>query len=105
MSIQLLIDNIKSQGLQVFGPEKLTTYVFFTDGTRIGYAQYNNFDGAKFSTVNKPCKECGTGFQAKDAQDALSFAPAWAGSSRDFVVKYKDFAEFKAKNWQPLVEY
>lgn len=106
MAMQELIDSIKAQGLQVFGPEKLKSYVFFTDGTRIGYAQYSNFDGVKFSTVNKPCKECGTGFQADSIQDALSFAPAWAYNYQSSAVrKYKDFEEFKKKNWQPLVQY
>lgn len=106
MSIQQLIDDIKAEGLQVFGPENLTSYVWFTDGTRIGYGQYNNFDGAKFSTVHKACRECGTGFQADSIEQALSFAPSWASSAdRSAVRKYKDFDEFKTKNWQSLVQY
>jgi hypothetical protein len=104
MSIQQLIDDIKAEGLQVFGPEKLTSYVFFTDGTRIGYGQYNGVGGVKFSTVHKACRECGTGFQADDIQQALSFAPMWATGTQA-VRKYKDFDEFKNKNWQALVQY
>jgi hypothetical protein len=106
MSIQLLIDSLKEKGLQVFGPEKLTSYVFFTDGTRIGYGQYNNVGGVKFSTVHKANKYTGTGFEAQDAQAALGFAPHWASESdRQSVVKYRDFAEFQKKNWQTLVQY
>lgn len=106
MSIQLLIDDLKAKGLQVFGPEKLTSYVWFTDGTRIGYVQYNNVGGVSFSTVHKPCKECGTGFAAQDAQAALGLAPHWASSGDVAAVrKYKDFEDFKTRNWQPLVQY
>lgn len=106
MSIQLLIDSLKEKGLQVFGPEKLTSYVFFTDGTRIGYGQYNNVGGVKFSTVHRANKYTGTGFEAQDAQAALGFAPHWASQSDlQSVVKYRDFAEFQKKNWQTLVQY
>lgn len=106
MSIQLLIDNLKEKGLQVYGPEKLTTYVWFTDGERIGYSQYSNMEGVKYSTVHKANKYTGTGFSAQDVQAALSFAPNWASESdRMSVVKYRDFAEFQSKYWQPLVQY
>lgn len=104
MSIQLLIDSLKKKGLQVFGPEKLTTYVWFTDGERIGYGQYNSVQGVKFSTVHKANKYTGTGFSAQDAEAALGFAPHWAGDLSS-VVKYRDFAEFQNKHWQPLVKY
>lgn len=104
--MQDLIDSIKAQGFQVFGPEKLTTYVYFTDGVRIGYAQDNNIGGVRYSTVHKPCTQCGTGFAAQDVQSALAHAPHWATSGdRSAVRKYKDFEEFKSKNWQPLVQY
>ena len=106
MSIQLLIDNLKKEGFKVYGPEKLTSYVWFTDGERIGYGQYNNMEGVKYSTVHKPNTQTGTGFHAQDAQAALGFAPHWASDSdRKSVIKYRDFAEFKTKYWQPLVQY
>lgn len=106
MGIRLLIDNLKEKGLQVFGPETLTSYVFFTDGKNIGYAQYNNVGGVKYSTVHKANKQTGTGFEAQDAKAALGFAPHWASEAdRMSVVKYRDFAEFQNKNWQTLVQY
>lgn len=105
MAMQEIIDSIKAQGLQVFGPEKLTTYAYFTDGTRIGYVQVARVGGISYSTVHKPCREVGTGFRVDDAQSALALAPCWAGNSVSFVRKYRDFAEFKNKNWQPLVQY
>lgn len=106
MSIQFLIDSIKDKGLQVYGPEKLTTYVFFTDGARVGYAQYDRLEGVKYSTVHKANKYNGTGFSAKSAEEALAYAPSWAGQGYlGSVVKYRDFDEFKTKYWQPLVQY
>jgi hypothetical protein len=106
MSIQLLIDRLKAEGLQVYGPEKLTTYVWFTDGKNIGYAQHSDWEGVKYSTVHYANKYTGTGFRAQDAQAALGFAPHWATQSdRASVIKYSDFAEFQRKHWQPLVQY
>lgn len=106
MSIQQLIDDIKADGLQVFGPEKLTSYLYFTDGTRIGYAQYDRVMGFQYSTVNKRGKQCGTGFRADSVEQALAVIPSWANSAdRSMVRKYKDFEEFKKNNWQPLVQY
>lgn len=103
--MQDIIDNIKAQGLQVFGPEKLTTYAYFTDGTRIGYVQSARVGGISYSTVHKPSSECGTGFKVDNVQEALGRSPSWGGGSRDFVVKFRDFAEFQKKHWQPLVQY
>lgn len=106
MSIHLLIDSLKEKGYEVYGPEKLTSYAYFTDGTRIGYAQYSNMRGAEYSTVHLPCKGCGTGFGAQNAEEALKFAPAWAYKrDTDAVRKYPDFATFKRKHWQPLFPY
>jgi hypothetical protein len=106
MSIQLLIDSLKEKGMQVYGPEELTTYVWFTDGKNIGYAQYRDMEGCKYSTVHYANKYTGTGFHAQDAQAALGFAPHWASQSdRSSVIKYRDFAEFQSKHWQPLVSY
>lgn len=106
MNTQHLIDNIKAEGFAVFGPKKLTSYVYFTDGERIGYAQVDRMFGVKYSTVNKPCKQCGTGFHADSVQSALAHAPHWAPSGdRAAVRKYKDFDEFQSKHWQPLVQY
>jgi len=104
--MQDIIDSIKAQGLQVFGPEKLTTYAYFTDGTRIGYVQSARVEGISYSTVHKPSRQVGTGFKVDSVQGALAHSPVWAyGGDRSAVVKYKDFAEFKGKHWQPLVQY
>jgi hypothetical protein len=106
MSIREVIDSLKEKGYEVYGPEKLTSYVYFTDGTHIGYVQYNPVGGVSYSSVHMPCRECGTGFQAQDAQEALKLAPSWAYKrDTDAVRKYKDFATFKRMHWQPLFPY
>ena len=104
--IQEIIDSIKSQGFQVYAPEKLTTYCFFTDGIRIGYAEFNRQEWVRFSTVHKPNSYTGTGFKAENIHEALSHAPDWASAGeREISCKYKDFADFQKSHWQPLIQY
>lgn len=105
MSIQALINSLKKKGYEVYGPEDLSTYIYFTDGKRIGYAQYDTWRGVSYTTVHIPNRYTGTGFGAQDAQAALGFAPHWASQSdRDSVMKYRDFEHFQSKHWQPLVK-
>lgn len=100
--LQELIDRLKADGLKVYGPEKLTTYVYFTDGTRIGYAQVGR-QGEQYATVHKTSANIGTGFAADSPEEALSFAPAWVREGlRRCVRKFASFAEFRSKHWQPL---
>lgn len=101
--IKNLIDQAKAQGLTVYAPERLTTYFYFTDGQRIGYAQSNR-SGPSFATVHKPNRTTGTGFAAEDFTEALSFAPAWAGNSLSTVTKYKNWQDFARAHWQPLTQ-
>jgi hypothetical protein len=106
MSIQQVIDNLKGRGYDVYGPAPLTTYVYFTDGKRIGYVQYADFSGVKYTTVHRPNRRTGTGFEAVGASQALDFAPHWASQSdRESVEKYENFEVFRARHWQPLVKY
>lgn len=106
MCIHTIIDKIKSEGFEVYGPKDLTSYVYFTDGTRIGYAQWNRLEGETYATVHKANRETGTGFRADSMGQALCFAPSWAWSSQlGSVVKFKDFDTFSRAHWQPLVQY
>lgn len=112
-------DMIKAAGLKVYwGLWKHTTskptYFYFTDGVNIGYCQEAYFGGIQFSTVHRPCRECGTGFGLSDdrhgftgeiaptietAKQAFIKYPNWATSSdRKAVVKYKNWEEYAAKN-------
>lgn len=100
--VKALIDFIKSEGYKVYGPEKLTSYVFLTDGeNHIGYAQLGPI-GFQFSTVHKPNRETGTGFRVSSLEESLSYAPTWYKGS---VPKYNSFEEFRKMNWQKLIQY
>jgi len=107
MSIQAVIDQLKERGFKVYGPQKLSTYVYFTpDGVRIGYVQYSNLRGITYTTVHKPDKDIGTGFSADSAEDALKSFPDWAvGKGFCNPVKYADMEAFIKQNWQTLVQY
>jgi hypothetical protein len=102
--IQELIQEAKRQGFAIYAPEALSTYFYFTDGERIGYAQADRLKGPSFSTVHKPCKHAGTGYKADTMAEALSHRPSWAMNDAP-VIKYRDPAEFIAKHWQPLKQY
>ena len=99
--IQELIQEAKSQGFTVYAPETLTTYFWFTDGDRIGYAQTDRINGPSFSTVHKPCKHAGTGYKTESMSRSLEQRPSWAVNDAP-VSKYRNPAEFIAKHWQPL---
>jgi hypothetical protein len=99
--IQELIQEAKRQGFTTYTPEALSTYFYFTDGERIGYAQADRLKGPSFFTVHKPCKHAGTGYKADTMAEALSHRPSWAMNDAP-VIKYRDPAEFIAKHWQPL---
>ena len=103
---QLLRDN----GFTIIAPKENSTYFHFAINDYIGYVQDNRFEGYIFSTVHKPCKECGTGFRSIDPDwsnltvenaihTAQLIAPQWAKKiDREAVKKYKDVADF-INNW------
>lgn len=101
---QYVIDTVAAMGFDVYQSEKpeWRTYLYFTDGKRIGYLQNDRLTGITLTTVNKPCRECGTGFRVVEFSDlsraaleqAFVIAPWW-GSARG-VVKYKNIEEFLA---------
>lgn len=104
MSIQNLITLAKSKGLQVYAPSNLTSYIYITDGLRVGYCQFNRAEGESFSTVHKPCKEYGTGFRVESIDNVFMIKPHWViGSSP--INKYKSFSDFLANHWNKLIEY
>jgi hypothetical protein len=102
--IQELIQEAKRQGFTVYAPETLSTYFYFTENERIGYAQADRIKGPSFSTVHKPCGHAGMGYTAESMAEALSHRPSWAMNDAP-VIKYRNPAEFIAKHWQPLKQY
>ena len=102
------LDAIAKLGFAVYQPaDGHKTYLFYTDGTRIGYLQKGDFGGLSISTVHIPNRTTGTGFQVTDdAAPALVLtrselergflhAPEWAGTAaREATRKWPDMAAF-----------
>ncbi len=105
-----LIDTIAAQGFSVYLPTSgRKTYLFFTDGTRIGYLQTGDFGGLDLSTVHIPNKYSGIGFKITDDSDSISVptrevlerafwhAPSWASTAdREATIKWRDMKTFLA---------
>lgn len=58
------------------------TYIYFTDGKKIGYAQ-TYYSGIQFSTVHKPNRKSGTGFSLEEFASIEDYptaftTPPWA---------------------------
>lgn len=103
------IELIKSCGYRVFMRKPTDKYCFYTDGKRIGYAQWSDYRTSVCS-VHMPSRENGTGFSVADAITTTTLAdainctmPNWARGS---VIKYKDWdAYHNASKWNSeLVE-
>lgn len=102
------LDAIANLGFAVYQPTTgQKTYLYYTDGTRIGYLQKGDFGGLSISTVHIPNRTTGTGFQATDAADpalvltrselerGFMHAPSWASSDdRKATHKWADMAAF-----------
>ncbi len=100
-----MIEQAKAAGFTVYGPEKLTSYFYITDGQRVGYCQADRLRGPTFSTVHKANRQNGTGYHADSMTEALQHKPAWAANDGLPAPKYKDAADFLAQHWQPLKQY
>lgn len=125
-STQLLADManiLKDNGFSVYWSKWSSSnakpaYFYFTDGANIGYCQEAYFGGLSFSTVHKPCRECGTGFglnesgtgiyepTLKDAERAFIVAPNWAKSNDVRAVrKYKSWEEYTNAPINKMCQY
>lgn len=100
-----LVVRLQGLGLNAYmrRPDK-DSYLYFSDGQRIGYAQYNRVEGWSASTCHKPNRATGTGFQVvrgargltdQSIEAALAGPPSWA-SSRDRAasVSWLDWRDF-----------
>lgn len=105
------IQLIKSLGLSVYVKDENATWCHFTDGVNIGYAQWGR-NSTSVSTVHKANCTTGTGFRYADDITESSImgslkciAPNWASAGdAKTVIKYRDFADFAARNWYPVVQ-
>ena len=102
------IQTMHDMGLRVFVRDtENPMYCFFTDGKNIGYAQWGGIRES-VSSVHKPNKSTGTGFNVADeiTQETLltamqTIAPHWAfASDRASVRKYRDIDDYlKSSKW------
>jgi len=109
-AVKIMLDNnmIVLFNKNKYGLDDRISYVSFSEGDNIGYAQCGDFGhGVRFSTVHKGNKNCGTGFGLQDQFESIDnptiedikhtfiFAPNWA-KQRDVekVVKYKGFNDY-----------
>lgn len=102
----LLLANGYSLIVSELSDNKLPSWFHFSKDNKIGYVQYEKYRGARFSTVHKPCRECGTGFSLQEyleyteltlenAESAFMFAPVWAKQAEvNKVVKYSGPEEY-----------
>lgn len=99
------IELIKRLGFSVYMRSPSDEYCYYTDGTRIGYAQWSRL-GTRVSSVHKPSSQVGTGFGIADeiteatVKAAMTtLYPHWASSAdRAAVKKYRNWEEFLNKD-------
>ena len=90
-------------------------WIYFEKDGKIGTVSPGNFYGLNFSSVHKPCRECGTGFSTdrevteptiKHAENTLLHSPNWATPyQRKAVIKYKDVNDFISSTNNKWAEY
>lgn len=111
--LRQLACQLLARGYRVFCSPELywQTYCFYSDGTRIAYAQQDRLQGLSFATVHKPNPTSGTGFKVDcvndmvSAEEALRGCPGWAASMRTSSEPYRDLAAFLAsRRGQNLIE-
>lgn len=103
-----VIAKVQSFGFSVYmqNPEK-DTWLYFTDGTHIGYLQYDRIEGYSLSTVHVPNQKTGTGFQVEQRvsdfdktmlERCFITTPEWARDegARRSVVKWRDIDHFRS---------
>ena len=104
---------IKDLGYTVFVSSGSDGYVV-NDKNQIGYFSFGYY-GINFTTVHKPCRQCGTGFRVTDDEvqnitkqivdSVFSTAPYWGSQYIQFVKKYSSLDEFKKKHWNNMSNF
>lgn len=112
------IEKIKELGYQVIyhvaEKDFQCNYGYFSDGKHIGEVTINDLThGIALSTVHKPCRECGSGFQLEDdfvlrennqdefkklLKECFEVIPKDFGDFEN-VSPYYDFNDFKKQHW------
>lgn len=104
-----IIRKVQNYGFDVYMRKTTDSWLFFTDGQRIGYLQADQ-NGFTLATVNRPNVLSGVGFQVRRhesdfnkaaLEECFLVAPMWASNrDRDSVRKYRDMKDFiNADDW------
>jgi hypothetical protein len=102
-----IIKAVLGTGLKVYMRSVKDSYLYFTDGTRVGYLQYNPVGGLQIGTVHKPNTRTGTGFMLGNipainreeldkalVQFPFGFTPPLTGAERDATVPFANMDKF-----------
>ncbi len=105
--LRAAIEAVAAAGFAVYMRAVTDTYLFFTDGTKIGYLQVGLGGGYSLSTVHIPNKSTGTGFGVADPnvldrealEKALIHTPHWVGrDAANTVRKYRDMEDMRSRD-------
>ena len=110
--LKKFVDVLKQNYFKVYASqEDKISYVHFELNNNIGYVQDDYFGGLDFSSVHKPNRDNGTGFQIhkevieptiKHAEDCFILKPYWASGE---VQKYKSFEDYKTSSIHSILKY
>ena len=93
-----MIEQVKRAGFKVYMRKPTDTYLYFTDGSRIGYLQTER-GVYSLSSVHVPNSEAGTGFGIDDCMGTIDRASL----ERAFVIAphwHRGETPAKWKNWE-----
>lgn len=103
-----IVAKARECGLQVYMRASDSTYMIFTDGTRLGYLQAERFGGYSLTSVHVANRTTGTGFKMTDSalelesfnretfERAFAHSPEWAyREQRESVKKYRDIEHYR----------
>lgn len=107
---------LESHGLRCYGSDSagFRTFIVYGNDTHVGYAQLSQFGMWSFSTVHKPCRQCGTSMRAYDhqmsptleaaTQTMAMYAPHWASRADiDAVRKYSSIDDYvESQHFRPV---
>ena len=105
---------LKNNGFNIISSYKkedpentFNSYFYFYKDGYFGYCQKERFEGFGLSTVNKPCKNFGTGHSYKkqwniltieEAQNCLDFCKRII-NTKEVIKNYNSLDEFMNKQW------
>lgn len=110
------INELKQNGFKVYTSDtkEEVSYINFVKDNKIGYCQISQWGQYSFSTVHKPCREAGTGFNVYDeteeptvykAMECFVIAPKWAVNRKRYGVNSHESPIEKYNSWEDYLSY